>query len=169
LFERLSCEIRLDHDYVAHVRIESKGRGAVSAAEIHDLDFGLALLPALVSGSTDDIGTSTSAAMKAAKPVGTAPIRDRVGAVAFRPNIVSADRDSINLRHTVAGDVARKFWPGMFSADAPDRTPRQHKEAMYYAPCAVCGRNAYQIEVEGAGPKCQSRCFQQAAPRRLAG
>ena len=46
LFERLHCEVRLDHDYVAHVQIRSQGRGAVAEAEIYRLDFGLAMLPA---------------------------------------------------------------------------------------------------------------------------
>ncbi len=85
-----------------------------------------------------------------------------------RMSVVQA-RESADLRHAVAGDVAHIFWPAMFNPDAPERTRRQHEEAMYYTPCSVCGRNAYQIEVEGAGPKCGPRCFQQNARQRLAG
>jgi hypothetical protein len=169
LFERLHCEVRLDHDYVAHVQIRSQGRGAVAEAEIHRLDFGLAMLPAPSESDSDGAAAVTGSSPRAAKSQGTARIHGKAGAVAFRPNIVPFDGKTADLRHAVAGDVARIFWPAMFNPDAPERTQRQHEEAMYYTPCSVCGRNAYQIEVEGAGPKCGPRCFQQNARQRLAG
>ena len=166
LFERLHCEVRLDHDYVAHVQIRSLGRGAVAEAEIHRLDFGLAMLPTPsesdAGGATDKAGSSA----KAPKPQGTARIHGKAGTVAFRPNIVPFPGNTVNLRHAVAGDVARLFWPDMFNPDAPARTQRQHDEAMYYTPCAMCGRNLYQIEAEGAAEKCGPQCFPQRAGTR---
>ena len=168
LFERLHCEVRLDHDYVAHVQIRSQGRGAVAQAEIHKLDFGLAMLPA--PSNSDPVGAvSTTVSSRAATAHGTVRIRGKAGAVAFRPNIVSFDSKTADLRRAVAGDVARIFWPAMFNPDAPERTQRQYDEAMYYTPCTVCERNKYQIEIEGAGPKCGPWCFRQDTRRRLTG
>ena len=168
LFERLHCEVRLDHDYVAHVQIRSQGRGAIAEAEIHRLDFGLAMLSPLSDpdgdGATDEAGTSA----KAARPQGAARIQGKAGAVAFRPNIVPLDSKAADLRHAVAGDVARIFWAGMFNPDAPEATLRQRREALYYTPCAVCRRNLYQIQVEGPVKQCGPRCYQADSQKRPA-
>jgi hypothetical protein len=43
LLERLECEMRIDHDYVAHVTLRSQGRQENSQLEFHQLDFGLTL------------------------------------------------------------------------------------------------------------------------------
>ncbi len=169
LFERLHCEVRLDHDYIAHVQVRSQGRGAVAETEIHRLDFGLAMLPAPSDLDADGAASKGASPTKATKPQGTARIHGRGGAVAFRPNIVPFDGRTADLRHAVAGDVAKLVWPSMFNPDAPERTQRQHHEAMYYAPCSVCRRNPYQIDVEGPGPKCTEKCWVRKTQRRLAG
>ncbi|HEX2942813.1 MAG TPA: hypothetical protein VHO91_17315, partial [Rhodopila sp.] len=166
LFERLCCKVRLDHDYVAHVQVCSKGRGAVAKTEIHRLDFGLALLPALPdrNGAANNGGPSA----ETAAPPGTARIHGGAGAVAFRPNVVPFGNSTVRLRHAVAGDVAKLFWPSMFNQDTPERTQRQHDEAMYYAPCSICRRNPYQIDVEGPGPKCTGKCQMHTTSDRRA-
>lgn len=164
LFERLHCEVRLDHDYVAHVHVTSVGRGAVAEGEIHRLDFGLEILPTPAEGDADGRGTDAGGSSgEMTRLTGTAPIKGKIGAVAFRPNIASSGEHRGNLRHAVAGDVARKYWPAMFNPDHPEATRRQHDEAMYYIPCAMCGRNLYQIEAEGAAEKCSPQCFPQRA------
>ena len=43
LLERLQCNVRIDHDYIATVTAYSSGAGETVSTEIHDLDFGLAL------------------------------------------------------------------------------------------------------------------------------
>lgn len=165
LFERLHCEVRLDHDYVAHVQIRSQGRGAVAEAEIHRLDFGLAMLSAPMDSDPNGAATAAGLSFRRAKPNGNARIHGKPGAVAFRPNILPFD-GMANLRHAVAGDVARIFWSSMFNPDAPEATPYQRREALYYTPCAVCRRNLYQIEAEGRVEKCGSQCQLDARPRR---
>jgi hypothetical protein len=102
-------------------------------------------------------------------PIGTAQIRGSAGAVAFRPNIVPVEKGTALTRDAVAGDVANKFWPRMFNPDFPEATRRQRDEAMYYVPCAVCGRNLFQIETEGPVAGCGAKCFPQRRRQRLTG
>jgi molecular chaperone DnaK len=56
LLERLECEVQIDHDYVAHATLRSRGRQQATQIEFHQLDFGLTLpsQPRHASGSEGD-------------------------------------------------------------------------------------------------------------------
>lgn len=150
LVERLHCEVSIDHDYVAHVHVSSLGRGAEAHTEFHSLDFGLAI-PAGAGRAAD--GRVRSDAAAATVPAGSARIVGPPRSVAMRPNVLPAG--SSNARQAVAGDLAFKLWPGMFSPDHPEATPRQRDEHLYYTPCSLCGRSLFQIEEEGLLPTCR--------------
>jgi hypothetical protein len=149
LFERLTCEVRIDHDYIAHVHVSSLGRGMASAGEFHRLDFGLALLGRNDLAPKDQKGDPNA---DAKVPAGSARIRGTEGAVARRPNVLSARERNPKL--VVAGDLAAKEWPNMFNPDHPQATPRQFQEMLYYIPCVFCRRTLYQIENEGLIARC---------------
>lgn len=150
LVERLDCELRIDHDYVAHVHVSSRGRGAEAKAEFHRLDFGLAIPaadPQRPEGPLE--GNSKPRAVAA----GSARIAGPRRSVAMRPNVLPAE--SPDARQAVAGDLAFKLWPGMFSPDRPEASPRQREEHLYYTPCSLCGRSLFLIEEEGPLPSCR--------------
>ncbi len=150
LIERLHCKVSIDHDYVAHVHVASLGRGAEATTEFHRLDFGLAI-PAGAGRSADGKGRGETSANSV--PAGSARVTGPRRSVAMRPNVLPAE--GFDARHAVAGDLAFKLWPGMFSPDRPEATPRQREEYLYYTPCSLCGRSLFQIEEEGLLPTCR--------------
>ena len=159
LLERLQCEVTIDHDYVAHVHVASRGRGAEMRTEFHRLDFGLAI-PAGMGQPAD--GKALDGADASFAPVGSARVVGPSGSVAMRPNVLMSGRS--DERHAVAGDLAFKLWPGMFNSSRPEATPRQRDEHLYYTPCSLCGRSLFQIEAEGLLPTCRPGI---CSPRRV--
>jgi len=158
LLERLTCEVSIDHDYVAKVTVRSLGRGSQATEEIHRLDFGLALPvgTAQVPLSTGT-GVQRSAGPGNRDQFGSAPISGAPGAVAFRPNVVFRP-DGANaerFRSAVAGDLAETIWPDMFNPNRREATPYQLDEASYYWRCAVCRRTLYQIQSEPLTDRCR--------------
>jgi molecular chaperone DnaK len=162
LMERLHCEISIDHDYVAHVHVSSRGREAETRAEFHRLDFGLAIPP---DGSANAKSPLMDDRLPSPGLARSARIVGLKGSVAMRPNIVP--EDSENARHSVAGDLAYRIWPGMFNPDRPEASARQREEHLYYTPCSKCGRKLFQIEQEGPLPICPPGiCYQKRPVRK---
>jgi hypothetical protein len=149
LFERLGCEVRIDHDYIGHVRVESRGAGAVREAEFHNLDYGLALPRQGNPENYEPEQPTTPTKRGRSTLVGSARILGDAGSIALRPNSVISEDGRPCGREAVAGDLAYETWPEMFRSDRLEATPRQFDEHMYYVPCAICRRTLFQIEQEG--------------------
>ena len=167
LMERLSCEIQIDHDYVATAYVESGNRSAKNQAEFHRLEFGLAIGRAAGQATTDPEPKNE------VKPVGpargAARISARNGAVAFRPNVAPIEGWQQD-RSIVAGDLAYELWPSMFDRNQPQATPHQLEEQNYYRKCGPCQRTAYEIEAFGPVEECRTRlCYPQGWSRRAIG
>lgn len=76
------------------------------------------------------------------------------GTVTVRSNVVM-DGDRWNL---VPGELLHAIGRGR------DRTPLQHDEHMYYAPCSVCERTIAEINLTGC-----TRCRHAPAPSEILG
>ena len=83
------------------------------------------------------------------------------GLVRLRSNVIPAEvRDSDGWR-LVPGELVAIHHKELFKS--PNRPPRlQHDERMYYEPCGWCGRNAFQIALEGC-----DECSSGPSPRHL--
>lgn len=164
LMERLSCEIQIDHDYIATAYVQSGNRGAKSQAEFHRLDFGLAIGNATGQAATNPGSGDEAKSVASAK--GSARISADTDAVAFRPNVAPAERWQQD-RSIVAGDLAYELWPSMFDRNQPQATQHQLAEQNYYRKCGPCQRTAYEIEALGPIEECDGRpCYPRGWPRR---
>jgi molecular chaperone DnaK len=141
--------VRIDHDYIGHVRVESVGRGAVREAEFHNLDFGLALPKDDEPKIDKPEPSSISLKRSRYESNGSARIVGGPSSIALRPNIVFLEDGKPCGRESIAGDHAYELWPEMFRRDRLEATPRQLDEHMYYVPCSICRRTLFQIEQEG--------------------
>jgi hypothetical protein len=160
LLERLSCEISIDHDYVANVHVRAGNRGSEGGGEFHRLEFGLALGHALRSVPAESKGSDESTSRSFSK-TGSARVGAGVGSVAFRPN-VAVVTSSAQERSCVAGDLAHAIWPDMFNKDRPEATVHQIAECAYYSTCSYCNRTAFQIERFGPIAECNGRgCYRR--------
>ncbi len=153
--ERLECQVQIDHDYIAHLSVSSKLRGEVVKAEVHDLDFGLALPPSEVrsSGSgTDgnfdpDGGDSSTQGRPRERSLATA---DSSGGIAIRSNVSDVENWTL-----VPGDIVEMWKPNFLTKHSHDATELQHAEKMYYATCSFCRRTIYAIREQGAVDACR--------------
>lgn len=143
LFERLTLQINLDHDCIAHVRARSDGRQAEASAEIHRLDFALP-----IGGPADDAAVPPPAGHDSLPGGERAPGAGAPGQVAIRSNVAPADAP--HARAAVPGDLAYRYWPG-------EMTQRQRDEYLYYQPCASCGRTVFALQSEGLVAQCHQR------------
>lgn len=133
LLERLSLTVSVDHDCIARVTAKSMLRGGAQTLEIHDLEFGLGLTS---SGPAPGNGTDDG-------PEGVAA---RFGAGAF---------GAIQVRSNVTQNQhAKDLVPGDLATEAICQ--RQHDEKMYYASCAICARNVFEIARNGCD-RCAER------------
>jgi hypothetical protein len=71
---------------------------------------------------------------------------DQVGQIRVRSNVVMEGRTSWDL---VPGEVVKEWNPYHRLSE------RQRQERMYYVPCCLCGRNAFQIDRDGCITPCQ--------------
>jgi hypothetical protein len=146
LMERIKCELKIDHDYIATLTLESTARKAKAAKlEFHDLDFALALpttgdIPVNGDrgpGAIDDPGTGRSLR---SMPKGNLALRTNLG--------VWSNRSS-EVRPLVPGDLAESWWPNYFDVQSTEPTPRQRSERNFYLPCSRCQRLDTEIRAEG--------------------
>ena len=152
--ERLECQVLLDHDYVAQVSVVSKLRGDRVEAELHDLDFGLALPEADLNrkspGENDDREIHGHKRANLALNDSGGP-----GAVALRSNITNAT----NWR-LVPGDIIERWQPNIWSEYySKEASQLQREEKMYYERCSHCQRTLYEIRRHGPVQACsQTGC-----------
>jgi len=133
LLERLSLTVSVDHDCIAHVTAKSMLRGGAQTLEIHDLEFGLGL-------------TSSGPAPRNGTDDGSEGVVARFGAGAF---------GAIQVRSNVTQNQhAKDLVPGDLATEAICQ--RQHDEKMYYASCAICARNVFEIARNGCD-RCAER------------
>lgn len=143
--ERLECEIQIDHDYIAHVSLTSKGRGEIVKGEIHDLDFGLALPKVGDSSDMSSDGGVDQFDGKREDQDQASTNHTVVGRhnVALRPNISPTE----NWR-LVPGDLVIEWKEDFLDKRSREATEIQHEEQMYYKPCSRCHRTEYQIKTQ---------------------
>jgi actin-like ATPase involved in cell morphogenesis len=160
--ERLECRVTIDADYVARLSVTSKLREATCEAEIHSLDFALAMPIDPPSQPGEDPGH---------EPRRDPPDRDSPAGrptpltrsnVVLRSNVVAVDGSVGDDKRfedwtCVPGDLVEKWRPNYLRVDTPELTPLQRAEAMLYRPCAVCGRSAYLIRRDGPTETCRRR------------
>lgn len=154
LLERLNCQIRIDHDYVATVEFSSTGRGAKTIAEFHDLDFGLALPRTADVDSEPPVGGNNGTFKKGPLRAAAANNVTQRTNVAMKRNV--ADSQDL-LWRLVPGDIVSRWRPSHFDNRTNAATERQNEERGFYTPCAICQRMISQIMAEGATDTCRGR------------
>jgi len=163
--ERLECQVQIDHDYIAHLALKSTLRGETVEAEVHDLDFGLAL-PRATPGrqapyddeAAHDDDEQNQRSERAAPPVATSGGAN----VTLRSNVSHVEKWTL-----VPGDIVELWKPSFLRADFNDATEFQRDERMYYVPCAFCHRTIYEIRQRGATDVCARHAcgeWQRRAP-----
>lgn len=165
--ERLECELKIDHDYVAQVFLRSCGRSASVEAEIHDLDFGLALP---VCGDERNLLREEPNADSRDILNNPSDLLTRNRESTSDSNVVLRSNVSdIEEWRQVPGDLAERWKPEYFENRSQKASEDQLAERMYYYRCTRCDRNEYQIRTEGANDICrQYRCseFKKASRKR---
>lgn len=162
LVERLNCKIQIDHDYIAHVELESTGRKALVTQELHQLEFGLALPHA---GSTDDSRSRAGGPWQqnsgGSGKQANATEAGRRGSISIRANIVAAanDREAERNWSLVPGDIVEGWKSEYFAHSGRGASAMQNAERDYYRRCAYCKRTSYSISADGAVEDCfRYRC-----------
>jgi actin-like ATPase involved in cell morphogenesis len=154
LLERIKCLLRIDDNYIVEVTLRSTGRGDVTEAEFHDLDFALALPTGGGGGASedrsDDDGKTTGPASLVA--CATSNITERT-------NVVLAEGPSSfeELWRCVPGDIVATWQSGYYDTRSALPSARQVDERNFYVPCARCGRMISQIMAEGPVEACRGR------------
>jgi molecular chaperone DnaK len=123
LMERLKLVVAIDHNCVARVTVHSSLVGDHSSLEINNLEFGLKMPNGTTPPDKSDKDKEKPEPWKKTLPLS--------GSVRVRSNVTK----SAHAKHLIPGEIA-----------AVRTTQRQHDELMYYKPCSICDRNAYQIE-----------------------
>lgn len=161
--ERLECQVQIDHDYIAHVSLNSKLRGEAVEAEFHDLDFGLAL-PTSGTGTEapedgDEAGQDDDE--EPTQKQRAAALATVSGAkVTLRSNVSDVERWTL-----VPGDIVELWKPNFLVKDSRESSEFQHDEKMYYVRCAFCRRTIYEIRQQGPVDACsRHRCGEEGRP-----
>jgi actin-like ATPase involved in cell morphogenesis len=124
LRERLELDISIDDDLILHAKARSLNKKSLAEAEVHNLEFGLALPGATGNGKVDDDLVEVSKAVTSSKK----------GTLVLRSNIADRQDDSL-----VPGEVLYRFDSEYF--DRRRFPPEiQDEEKLYYQPCSVCRR-----------------------------
>jgi len=148
--ERLECQVQLDHDNVARVSVVSKLRGDRIEAELHDLDFGLALPEADPNRKQpeDDAGVSKRQHQnEGIIALGNGSGRPR--AIALRSNVANLENWKL-----APGDIVERWQPNFWSEYSKEPSEFQREEKMYYKRCSHCDRTLYEIQRHGPVPVC---------------
>jgi molecular chaperone DnaK len=149
LLERINCHLQIDHDYIVKVVLKSTGQQDETVQEFHDLDFGLSLIKKSVDGdgNKDKKGKLGDPAR---------PIAVENSNLAQRPNVIlSANGDPWRI---IPGDLVYAYKPNYFDVRNGNATSRQKDEYEFYVPCNRCKRTITQINQEGFGAQCTTRC-----------
>lgn len=151
--ERLECEIEIDHDYIAHIRVAATGTGALVEEEFHRLEFALQLPGVAPPGHGDsaDVGGGRSVAVNTARSI----LRPNIVAAGDGPEPISRSRA---YRWAIPGDIAATWFPSAFSIFDSDWTTLQREERDFYRSCSICRRTITRINHEGPVEFCTARC-----------
>lgn len=123
--ERLNLNLSIDENLILRAVAKSLDVKSRAEAEVHDLEFALALPGARAQWGQDGEPDLLAKNMSGVR---------QLGGLAMRSNI--ANHESKTL---VPGEILEAIDPGYFDARAnPPQV--QVEECLYYAPCAVCGR-----------------------------
>lgn len=161
--ERLECKVRIDHDFVAHVSLHSKGRGGSLQAELHDLEFGLSLPRGDGGVEQREGGGATGEPQEANKTQNTSKgARASVASsnVQLKSNVSVEEKWQL-----VPGDLVKSWKPLFLVTTSRDATIVQREEAMYYERCSRCYRTEYEIRTHGPIDTCHD--YQCSEIRRV--
>jgi len=122
--ERIELDLEIDDNLILRAKARSLIKKDLTAAEVHNLEFGLAL-------PTSDAGAEG----------------DEIEVV---HEIQAKEKASIVLRANLAGELNERLVPGelLYSYNRPyfdqrnDPPPVQMAEQLYYKPCDSCGRDS---------------------------
>lgn len=144
--ERLQLDVTVDENLVLRAQARSLNQRGSAEAEVHDLEFALALPTGRRSwlGIERLEGTSGEGTMHAK------------GSLAMRSNIASVED-----KRLVPGEVLYRFEPLYF--DTRNMPPQvQVDERLYYEPCTYCGRSSND-------PLCRCASVPQPAQASVSG
>ncbi len=154
--ERLECEIQIDHDYVAHIRLISKGRREMVETEIHNLDFCLNL--SNVNGRDSEARYDNKFVQSGSKKKNSKSETQHTMTDSFKFKVtlrsnISMDEDW----RLIPGDLVSIWRPNFLEKRSRESTNIQREEQMYYETCVYCGRTQYQIDNHGPIKECHGR------------
>lgn len=171
LLERLECEVRIDHDYIAHATLRSRGRQESAQFEFHQLDFGLTL-PSEHKGETGPVGRDDTPSSEGGdrKPLSLSSASR--SNITLRSNLTPTDEDSrasIADWRMVPGDIVEKWQTAFIGPRLSELSQMQKDERDYYLPCSRCGRMLYTIRTEGPNEICEKYRCSEAKSRQRSG
>jgi molecular chaperone DnaK len=146
--ERLELDLKIDHDYVARVDLQSSMRRHHLQAEIFDLEFTLKF-PLLDDDETKSKATNgedTDAQGNATTLNGQSV---SLGAVRLRSNI-AADASW----EKVPGELVIQYDPHWFDERSQRYSDWQKDEWVYYKDCPYCHRSRYEFRSQGCNRQC---------------
>lgn len=122
--ERLSLDVAIDENLIFKATARSLNQRGVAEAEVHDLEFALALPTGKRGWLGEDSFPDTAESDAHNEP----------GSLVMRSNIAAHEDPKL-----VPGEVLYRFNPMYF--DLRHYPPQfQVDERLYYAPCSICGR-----------------------------
>lgn len=138
----------IDHDYVAHVTLQSTGGRDKKSVEFHNLEFAISLPSAKAS---DDATPSTNGG-------GHRPIRRNASSnLVQRTNIALRLEDATDTEmwRMVPGDLVAHWRPNHFDTRFGNPTARQIEECSFYQESGFCKRTPSQIAAQGRVAECR--------------
>lgn len=142
--ERLSLDVSVDENLILKATARSLNQRGIAEAEVHDLEFALAL----PTGKRGWLGEESF------HDAADAEVSNEPGSLAMRSNI-AADEDL----WLVPGEVLYRFNRAYF--DVRHYPPQlQVEERLYYEPCSLCGRPSND-------PLCRCATFPNGLPAEV--
>ena len=111
LLERLECEVRIDHDYIAHATLRSRNRQESTTFEFHQLDFGLILPSASEAAPGDPSDKDGPEEAPGGNKSGGVKALQRSN-ITLRSNLTPTNEDSwptLDDWRMVPGDIVEKY------------------------------------------------------------
>jgi molecular chaperone DnaK len=162
LLERLECEVQIDHDYVAHATLRSRGRQEMTQLEFHQLDFGLSLPPSRGDASGPESADERPSGVGRSRKESPRPRAAQHSNVTLRSNLIPTDDFSHATTadwHMVPGDLIEIWQTDFLGPRLSEFSQSQMEERNYYLPCSRCRRMLYAIRTDGPNEICKrSKC-----------
>jgi molecular chaperone DnaK len=141
LMERLELELKIDHDYVAHVDLRSTMRQHHLQAEIFDLEFTLTFPTVGGNIVKSKNGNGEVVDSQGEETITGLPMSR--GAVRLRSNVAAEAS-----WEKVPGDLVVQFDPHWFDERSQKYSDWQKDEWVYYKDCPYCHRSRYEFRSE---------------------